>query len=246
MSDKPVTQTDLFNLLDLIRPWQMTSDSKIRIGADADGGYVMPSVSLKSNLVLSVGIGDQVTFDDELASRGARVYQFDHTIAATPSIDAKCIWQRLGWAANDGGEFLSLHSMVESMDWTDAQHPIFKFDTEGAEWQCLPGARQEDLARFEVLTGEFHGFQQLVNRQLYDIAYYTFRKLAETHRCIHLHGNNSGGMVMLGGLPFPRVFELTYIRRDAASFYGHSNEPIPGPLDRPNNPALPDLYLRAI
>ena len=38
MSEQAVTQTDLFNLLDLIRPWQMTSDAKIRIGADADGG----------------------------------------------------------------------------------------------------------------------------------------------------------------------------------------------------------------
>ena len=62
MSEQVVTQTDLFNLLDLIRPWQMTSDAKIRIGADADGGYVMPSVCRRSNLVLSVGIGDQVTF----------------------------------------------------------------------------------------------------------------------------------------------------------------------------------------
>ena len=93
----------------------------------------MPLVSLKSNLVLSVGIGDPVTFVDELTSRRARVHQFDHLIAATPSIDAKCIWQRLGWAANDGGEFLSRHSLVESMDWTDAQPPIVKFDAEGAE-----------------------------------------------------------------------------------------------------------------
>ncbi len=49
---------------------------------------------------------------------------------------------------------------------------------------------------------------------------------------------------MVGGLAIPRLLELTYFRKDAGVFAGHSNEPIPGPLDRPNIPGVPDLYLR--
>ena len=242
---KPVTQPELFNLLNLIRPWQMISDTKIRLGSDADGGYVMPSSSLRSNTVISIGIGNEVSFDNELARLGARVIQFDHTIDSTPSTLPGIEFNRLGWGALDEHPFVSLHSMVSMVDWTKARHPILKFDTEGAEWNCLVDARNEDLDRFEVLTGEFHDFQNLVNRPHFDQVMAVFIKLRTTHRVIHMHANNAGGMVMLGGIPVPRLLELTFMRKRSASFHGHSSEPIPGPLDRPNVPRLPELYLRA-
>ena len=242
---KPVTQPELFNLLNLIRPWQMISDTKLRMGSDADGGYVMPSSSRRSNTVISIGIGNEVSFDNELARLGARVIQFDHTIAAAPSTLPGIEFNRLGWGARDEHPFVSLQAMVGMVDWDRAVHPILKFDTEGAEWSCLIDARSEDLDRFEVLTGEFHDFHNLVNRPHFDQVMAVFTKLCSTHRVIHLHANNAGGMVMLGGIPFPRLLELTFMRKRSASFHGHSSEPIPGPLDRPNVAQLPDLVLRA-
>ena len=243
--EAPVTQNDLFELLNLIRPWQMISDVKVRIGSDHDGGYVMPSSSRKTNTVLSIGIGDEVSFDDDLARLGARVIQFDHTIEKSPSSHPGCEFHRKGWGLNDEGPFVSLTTMVGMFDWSQARHAILKFDTEGAEWECLADAKREDLERFEVLTGEFHDFHHLINRDYFDKVHGVFAKLCETHRVIHMHANNAGGMIMLGGLPFPRLLELTFMRRDAAAFHGHSSEPIPGPLDRPNVPQRPDLYLRA-
>ena len=244
MSTKPVTRAELFALLNLIRPWQIASDVKVRLGSESDGGYVMPSMSKKSNTVLSIGIGDEVSFDNQLAELGARVLQFDHTIADSPSTHPRIEFHRVGWG-RDEGPFISLNSMVKMLDWEDARHPILKFDTEGAEWDCLFDATTEDLARFEVLAGEFHAFDELVNRAYFDKAYAVFSKLALTHHVVHMHANNAGGMVMLGGIPFPRLLELTYLRKDAALFSGHSAEPIPGPLDRPNVRQLPEIYLRA-
>ncbi len=245
MTPRPVTHAELFSLLNLIRPWQIASDVKVRLGSDGDGGYVMPSSSQRSNAVLSIGIGDEVSFDNQLAALGARVLQFDHTIPASPSSHPRITFHKLGWGERDQGPFLSLRTMMQMMDWDEAVHPILKFDTEGAEWDCLGGAATEDLARFEVLAGEFHDFQNLVNRDYFDKAYAVFSKLALTHHVVHMHANNAGGMVMLGGIPFPRLLELTYLRKDAALFSGHSAEPIPGPLDRPNVKQLPEIYLRA-
>jgi hypothetical protein len=241
----PVSQSELFDLLNLIRPWQMITDTKLRIGSDADGGYVMPSSSRRSNTVLSIGIGNEVSFDNDLARLGARVIQFDHTVEAAPSTLPGIEFNRLGWGAQDEHPFVSLATMVKMVDWPQARHAILKFDTEGAEWDCLVDASSDDLNRFEVLTGEFHDFHNLVNRPHFDQVKAVFTKLCSTHRVIHMHANNAGGMVMLGGIPFPRLLELTFMRKTSASFHGHSSEPIPGPLDRPNVPQLPDLYLRA-
>ena len=245
MTERAVTQPELFDLLNLIRPWQMISDVKVRIGSDADGGYVMPSSSRRSNAVLSIGIGNEVSFDNDLAALGARVIQFDHTIEKSPSSHPNIEFHRRGWGAADEGPFVSLASMTRMLDWNQAKHAILKFDTEGAEWTCLDAASPDDLARFEVLTGEFHDFQNLVNREHFDLVRRVFEKLDRTHRVIHLHANNAGGMVLLGGIPFPRLLELTWMRRSSASFHGHSSEPIPGPLDRPNVAQLPDIHLRA-
>lgn len=242
---RPVTHAELFALLNLIRPWQMASDVKVRLGSDGDGGYVLPSVAQRSNAVLSIGIGNEVSFDNQMAALGARVLQFDHTIPASPSQHPQIRFHRVGWGTRDQGPFLSLRSMIDLLEMDDARHPILKFDTEGAEWDCLLDADSADLARFEVLAGEFHDFQNLVNRDYFDRAYAVFSKLALTHHVVHMHANNAGGMVMLGGIPFPRLLELTYLRKNAALFSGHSSEPIPGPLDRPNVPQLPEIYLRA-
>lgn len=244
-SIRPVTHAELFALLNLIRPWQMASDVKVRLGSDGDGGYVMPSVAKQSTAVLSIGIGNEVSFDNQMAALGARVLQFDHTIPGSPSQHPQIHFHRVGWGTRDQGPFLSLRSMMALLEMDGARHPILKFDTEGAEWDCLFEADSADLARFEVLTGEFHDFQNLVNREYFDKAFAVFNKLAATHHVVHMHANNAGGMVMLGGIPFPRLLELTYVRKDAALFSGHSAEPIPGPLDRPNVPQLPEIYLRA-
>jgi predicted O-linked N-acetylglucosamine transferase (SPINDLY family) len=247
MTQSPVTQGDILNLLNLIRPWQMASDYKIRIGSEADGGYVLPSCCRKTNLVISIGIGNEVSFDRELAFLGAKILQFDHTIAGAPLEHENIRFMRQGWGAVDSAKdnLLSLRSMLGMADWVNAQHPILKFDTEGAEWDAIVATDSNDLNLFEIITGEFHDFPNLINRDHFNRVSDVFEKLGKTHNVVHMHANNAGGLVMIGGIPFPRLLELTYLRKNAAVFAGHSFEPIPGPLDRPNVPQFPDIHLRA-
>jgi len=241
----PVGAEELLGLLERVRPWQMASHAKVRIGAPADGGYVLPESARRSNLVVSIGIGDEVSFDDEMARQGALVLQFDHTIERSPSAVPGIVFHRAGWGPRDEGPLRSLATMTRQIDWSKARHPVLKFDVEGAEWEALDALAPEELARFEILTGEFHDFHRLGERAHFERVQRVFDKLARTHRVVHLHANNSGGMVMLAGIPMPVLLELSFMRLDAARFHGHSTEPIPGPLDHPNLPQLPDLQLRA-
>ncbi len=244
-SGPPVTQADLLELIDAIRPWKMSGDTKVRIGSAGDGGYVMPSSARRTNTVLSIGIGDETSFDDELAAQGARVLQFDHTIAAPPTSPPGCEFHRLGWGLRDEHPMITLPSMLKMIDWSDARHPILKFDVEGAEWDGLAMTPSSDLVRFETLAGEFHDFERLLERDFFERVKSVFAKLNETHRVVHLHPNNAGRLVLLEGVPMPRLLELTWARIDAFPLDGRSDEPIPGPLDSPNLPDLPDLQLRA-
>jgi hypothetical protein len=243
--DPITTQREVIEVLDLIRPLHMVTDVKVRIGGDADGGYVMPSLALKSTAVLSIGIGDQVSFDAELADRGAIVQQYDHTIPEAPLEHANFRFHRLGWGPDDHGELRSIHTMMRGMDWAQARNPILKFDTEGAEWACLNAASSEDLARFAVIAGEFHGLHNLALRTHLDLIRGVFHKLHRTHAPVHLHANNATGIQLVHGVPVPPLVEITFVRRNLVVLAGHSNEPIPGPLDRPNMTDRPDICLRA-
>ena len=240
-----VTQNEVLNLLNLFRAWHMASATKVRVGTNADGGYVLPRCAQNTNLVISIGIGNEVSFDRELAERGAQVMQFDHTISETPFAHQNIQFFSKGWGTNDCDEFLTLRSMMNLADWQHVIHPILKFDTEGAEWDCLSETETDDLAQFEIITGEFHDFHRLVERDYFEKVLNVWSKLSQTHHVVHLHANNAGGLFMLGGIPMPRLLELSYFRKGAAVFSGHAFEPIPGPLDYPNIPGLPDLCLRS-
>lgn len=243
---RPVTHGDLLNLLALIRPWHMANEVKIRVGSEA-GGYVLPACAARTNLVLSVGSGAEAGFDGELAALGASILQFDRSQERAPLEQAKVRLVRQGWGARDSADerLLSLGSMMALADWSGASCPILKFDSGGAEWEALQAAASGQLERFEIIVGRFHDFQHLLDRGYFDRVNAVFAKLARTHKVVHLHGSNAGGFVMVGGIPFPRTLEISYLKTGCAVFTGHSAEPIPGPLDRPNLPHLPDLYLRA-
>jgi hypothetical protein len=239
-----VSQHEILDLLNLLRPYTMVTEHKVRIGGDADGGYVMPSLALQSNAVLSIGIGDQVSFDAELADLGATVLQFDHTIERQPMEHANFRYHKLGWGPVDEGELRSTRAMLEGIDWSLARHAIMKFDTEGAEWDALAHTASADLARFDVLAGEFHGFHNLVHRQVYSRIREVLEKICLTHLPVHLHANNAVNIRQVQGVPIAPLMEVTFVRKNAVVFGGHSSDPIPGPLDRPNMADRPDICLR--
>jgi len=230
--ERPVAQADLFALLELIRPWQLVNEVKIRLGGDAGGGFVVPGSARRSRLLLSIGKAGDGSFDAAVAAQGCHLLHVDQDAAAPPR-----------WTGKDMG---TLSSLAAAADWRDARHAMLKFDVGGREWTSLEAAQSDEIARFETVVSVFHDLHRLPERAFFDRAYKVLAKLCASHRVVHLHGSNAGGMVMLGGVPFPRVLELTWARKSSNSFHAHSNEPIPGALDRPNVPQLPDLHLRAI
>lgn len=239
-----VSQQELLDVLGLFRPQRMADDVKVRIGGEEDGGYVMPSLALKAQFVLSIGIGDQVSFDLDLAQRGAKVLQFDHTIPGAPAVHDNICFHRLGWGPQDQGPLRSLRSMVAMADWYNVDHAVLKFDTEGAEWAALAACEESDLARFDVIAGEFHALHLLEGRSNLAHVRLVMSKLLRHHAPVHLHANNAMTIRQVIGVPVPPLLEVTFVRRDRVRLDGWCTDPIPGPLDRPNMGDRPDLCLR--
>jgi hypothetical protein len=238
-----IGQVQVLDMLKLIRPWTMRSNQKIRVGNAYDGGYVLPAAILNCDAVVSIGVGHDVSFDMALAQRGATILQYDHTVEGPPQAHEKFRFHKLGWGTRTVGSFISFDDIHAQLMGLNAKHPMLKFDIEGAEYEVLASTNVDHLAEYEIIACEVHDFDKLAEEGFLAGVVAAFEKLNTHHVPIHLHANNYAPFVLVEGVPIPKVLEVAFLRKDLDSFPTLSTDPIPGPLDRPNHPGLPDICM---
>lgn len=235
-------QLRVLSLLSLIRPLSMRTQIKVRLGNPYDGGYVVPAAALACDGLVSIGVGPDVSFDLALAQQGAQIVQFDHTVEKLPAEHPNFHFFKRGWGAETREEFLCLKDIATRLN-PDCHHRMLKFDIEGGEYEAFTSVIAEDLRPFEIICCELHHLDRLTDETFLSRFQHLLTTLAQYHAPVHLHGNNYGKFFMLEGVALPDTLEVSYLRRDLDGFAGPSSEPIPGPLDRPNQPFIADLCL---
>lgn len=204
---------------------------KERLGRKWDGGYVTVALPYKYDLLLSAGISNDSSFEDDWMDRfGVKCIAFDGTIDRCPS-------EKISWIKKNVGTKNS-ESTDDLKDLLKAHRSVFlKMDIEGSE-----------TAWFESLDDELENVLQMVvefHNAPYDQRHgAVYEKINRTHALLHLHGNNFSGTVNSLGFKMPVAPEMTFVNRKALPSTLEKNaEPIPGPHDRPNNKGSKDLDL---
>lgn len=231
-------------LMSLMRPMRAKGLAKRRYGRDWDGGYViLPSVETVK-VVYSLGISDDVSFDEIIANFGAEIYQYDHTVDAPPIDHPNFRFHKMGIAFSDDWlpEMRRLDTFVRQNGHANNSSMFLKMDIEGHEWDTLDVIDEEILKQFDQIAAEFHSFEHLRNLAWFDRAERALEKLNRTHQVIHVHGNNNAPFTNLAGLHIPSVIELTWARRTSYEFE-ETDEMFPTELDFPCNPNAPELNL---
>ncbi len=235
----------LRRLAALLRPERARGTGKCRTGLKHDGGYVMLDDWAGLAGALSIGIGNDDGWDLDMVRRGLSVAQFDHTIAAPPSSVPGLRWQPVGIAPEDVNNLRSLRTLIALSGLPAEGDLLLKLDVEAAEWPVLAaGEVAAPLGRFRQMLIEFHWFERIGEDDWFATAEAALTHLNRTHAMVHVHANNWGGMVLIGGIPFPRVLEVAFARRDAYEFEPETG-PFPTALDAACNPDQPDLFLGA-
>lgn len=234
-------QTEVLSIIQRLKPYA-SELRKVRVGSLADGGYVLPDDLEGISAVLSIGIGEEVSFDVHFARAGVPVYQYDPTVECPPIDHANFQFHKIAWAPQDSASEATLASMIQRHDLAGTHDAILKFDTEGAEWACMRDLSPDLLKHFRIIACELHGFNSLHNPEFMQQVRQTLNVLTQHHTVVHLHANNCCGISLVEGVPVPAVVELTLLRNDRGAFCPNL-EPIPGPLDFPNMTDRPDLVL---
>lgn len=230
--------------LRLLTPVQSLGFHKTRIGGSADGGYIMVDDFPDPMMCYSIGIGNDVSWDLDMAQRGAQVFQYDHTVERAPMQHESFHFSRIRVGATDGPDasWRRLDSILQDNGHVSTQDLILKMDIEDGEWEVLESLETKVIAQFRQILLEVHYLSRLADPIWAARMKGVFRKLRTTHMPVHVHGNNHCPIVVVHGVPFPDVLELSYASRAAYSF-AESREIFPGTLDRPNERNKPDLFL---
>lgn len=214
----------------------------LRLGGDADGGYLVPDDLEGIARCFSPGVNDQVGFELDLAARAIPSSLADFSIDAAPLEHPAFDFEPLYVGAVDGPGTTSLASWVERLaPSVEAGDLLLQMDIEGAEYPALLAAPPALLGRFRILVVEFHHLNKLFDPLAFALLSSCFAKLREHFDVVHLHPNNALPVYRVGELVVPQAMEFTLLRRDRNR--GDAPRVFPHPLDRDCDPARPTVVL---
>jgi hypothetical protein len=237
-------QAEMRATLALISPLAVLNKPKRRVGGPNDGGYVMLDDLDGIGVCYSLGVGPDVSWDLEMAERGALVFQYDHTVEVPPVTHPNFRQFKIGITHDDAlsPDMKRLDTLLRDNGHSDREDMVLKVDIEGYEWDSLEVLDSTVFAGFRQIVTEFHGMRLLEINSFRDRAHRLFSTIRRTHEVIHVHGNNFAGMCIVKGIPIADCLELTFVNRRFHSF-SPSLERFPGNLDSPNDPNRVDLVL---
>lgn len=239
--DPMITTEKLISLVKLIRP-QLCSQELIRLGACADGGYLIPNDLSGISACFSPGVDDIASFEQDLYKHGIGSHLADYSVDEIPTGTSALSFTKKFLGASTHDQFISLEDWVTSLAPDAADDSLLlQMDIEGAEYETLLACPNYILSKFRIMAIEFHQIESWSQSDFFKIVEATFRKLLTTHHVVHNHPNNAMGIVDLNGFSAPRVFELTLIKKNRVTLHGPAS--LPHKLDFPNVNYLPDIQL---
>lgn len=215
----------------------------IRIGGEADGGYLIPDDLSGIAAAISPGVSTEIGFDIEMAKLGIDVIMADASVAGPPEENACFHFHQKYVDVFEDEHNIRLDSLCASNGAQGKDDLILQMDIEGAEYRVLLDTNVETLKRFRIMVIEFHLLDRMFARFPFHMIRAVFQKLLQFHNVVHIHPNNGFKPVTRSGLDIPPVMEFTFYRKDRFTVSEGRSLEFPHYLDRDNLAHCPSLVL---
>lgn len=221
---------DVRRLIQKLRP-QDCGVELIRIGGDADGGYLLPDDLEGIEYCFSPGVGTLSGFETHLADLHIKSFLADYSVDAAPVSRPELIFDKKFLGSSDRGPFMTLASWKNKYlpDYTGDL--ILQMDIEEAEYEVILSTPDSLLDQFRIIVVEFHELHKLFDPFGFRLISSCFEKLLERFCVVHIHPNNIGGSLKRDGIEIPKMLEFTFFNKKRV----HSAKPqtiFPHKLDR--------------
>jgi len=238
---KQVDSAEVLRLVRTLRP-RHCSRPLIRVGAQSDGGYLIPDDLGGIEYCLSPGVSGVADFESHLATRNISSFLADYSVSAPPIQKPQFTFDKKNLGANDNDVFFTLQSWKNKYLRDYSGELILQMDIDGGEYEVLLSTAPELLSTFRIIVLELHFLEKLFEPFAHSIIKTCLEKLAVSFYVVHAHPNNCSGSVKLGNIEIPRVLEITYYNKNRGPPGPYRSE-FPHPLDVDNCSAMAPLPL---
>ncbi len=212
----------------------ITEIDLIRIGAEEDGGYLIPNDLEGIETCFSPGVDKIASFEAGLLKYGIGSHLADFSVDGVPEGVPVATFIKKYIGANNNDKFISMESWINGIPDLDKNKDlILQMDIEGGEYETILSMPVDILRRFRIAVIEFHNIETWSQSHYLSIVEAVFEKIQNIFHVVHSHPNNAMGIVDMNGFLAPRVFEMTLLRKDRAVSSGKFSK-LPNNLDRKN------------
>jgi hypothetical protein len=244
---KKTSKTELESLAACFRNSVVEFDL-VRIGGDADGGYLVPNDLDGVKFCFSPGVSGTSDFENDLAD----MYQIK-SFMADASVDAPAIenayfdFDKKFIGSHNEEPFTTLSNwMADKSDEISDHELILQMDIEGFEFDVLIETPDSILMQYRIMVIEFHDMDRVFEASFARTVRAVFEKLHKYFAVVHVHANNYCIPSKYKGVSVPPVFEVTYLRKDRLPQNPSNNIKLPHSLDKKNVRRRKDVVMPEI
>ena len=229
---KQTRDTDVRDLIERLKPIDCGNDL-IRIGGDADGGYLLPGDLDGIEYCFSPGVGSQSEYESHLATLNIRSFLADYSIDFFPIHKPEFIFDKKFVGASDTETSFTLESWKNKYLPNYTGDLLLQMDIEGSEYEAIIATPLHVLNDFRIMVVEFHFMEKMFDPFVYGLYRACFEKILKNFHVVHIHPNNLCGSVRTNDIEIPRMMEFTFYNKRRVSKTKHIDD-FPHPLGRDN------------
>lgn len=235
-----IDKSKISGFLSMVKPVR-TNHELIRLGGNADGGYLVPDDIEGIEVCFSPGVSRVSTFEEDLARRGIKCFLADYSVDGPPVKNDLFDFEKKYLGPFESEIFLTLESWIKDKAPNKSDF-ILQMDIEGAEYGVILNTSSEILKKFRVLIVEFHELDTLYDKVGYDLINLAFTKILKDFEVVHIHPNNWSPPIEYQDIAIPPIMEFTFLRKDRISTRTPATS-FPHRLDHTNVPSNKDFAL---
>ena len=215
-----------------------------RIGAENDGGYLVPNILDKIEICISPGVSDIFEFEKELLDKyQIRSILIDGSVDHPIGLPSEMTFIKKFLGTQNDESSIDLNYLLKKYTTKKESSVLLQMDIEGFELPILRSISRNALNIFGIMVIEFHELHNWKNKTFFNqIINPLFSELSNLFYIVHLHPNNCDGLFRNAffGKKFPMSLEVTFVNKKLIKMPG-AVAGIPHKLDKPNSLALPDI-----
>lgn len=235
------SDADVRGLIGRLRPVHCGKDL-IRIGGNADGGYLLPNDLDGVEYCFSPGVGAMVDFESHLTTLNIKSFLADHSVNSPPIAKPEFTFDKKFLGAIDSGTSFTLKSWRDKYLAANIHDLLLEMDIEGSEYEVILSTPSDTLADFRIMVIEFHSLDKIFDPFAYGVLRTCFEKILRHFHVVHIHPNNCCGSVRRRGIEVPRIMEFTFCNKNRVRETKY-REDFPHILDRDNTSRKRPLHL---